>query len=457
MSIADRERCRKEVAKRLGVRVTVLDKMIAPKACPTGSDSAQGRAAIVEKLDPWHDAVDGAQLANEMQATVERFAVLPRGASKAIALWVLHSWAFEAFALSPILAFVAPTKRSGKSNALLVTAYMCPRGFLTTNPTAAAVFRLIERDQPTLIVDEVDKLIHRDSSAIDTFINGYIKRTATVIRCAGDDHEVREFSVWTPKAIALIGKPRPDTLHDRCIVIAMQPKLRHERVERRRDARLPDELLRLRQKALRWAQDNVGKLRGADPELPGELHDRAQDNWEPLLAISDLLGGDWPAKARKAALALSGSLDADTERLPVRLLDAMRADVLPNHPYDVIAGKEIEEQLLAESDSPWHEVTRGKPITAAKVARLLKPLGLAPKTHHDPRRCKSVRGYRVADFRAVFERYLGAPIDVQAPVPPCESVRVSETQAHQGKTADSKRQVVDSDLTLSKPEIARDT
>ena len=456
LSIPDRDRHREAVAKRLDIRPATVDKMVTGQMSEAKSEATQGRPAVIEQIEPWPDPVDGAALADEMAATVARFAVLPPGAATAVAMWVLHAWAFKSFTLSPILAFIAPTKRSGKSNALFVTGFMCPRRFMTANPTDAAAFRLIERDQPTLILDEVDKLIRRDSNAIDTLINGYQKEAATAIRCAGDDNDVRVFSVWTPKAVALIGKPRPDTLHDRCIVVEMQPKLRQESVERRRDAKLPGELLPIRRRAMRWANDNVATLRDSEPHLPDELHDRAQDNWEPLLAIADLVGGDWPMKARQAAVSLGGSLDADTERLPIRLLDALRAEGFgQHHSYVVITGTEIEELLLVEPDSPWHEVNHGKPITATKVAHLLKPLGLSPKPRHDSGRGKSVRGYRVADFERAFERYLDstdAMVD-----PPSRSVRVLEAQAQQAETADSQCQVTDTDLTLSIPEVVNET
>jgi hypothetical protein len=39
-------------------------------------------------------------------------------------------------------------------------------------------------------------------------------------------------------------------------------------------------------------------------ELPYELTDRAQDAWEPLVAIADLAGDGWPAIARAAAIKL---------------------------------------------------------------------------------------------------------------------------------------------------------
>jgi len=51
--------------------------------------------------------------------------------------------------------------------------------------------------------------------------------------------------------------------------------------------------------ATSWQQ-----LGDAYPELPDGLSDRQGDAWEPLLAIADAAGGDWPAHARAAAVAL---------------------------------------------------------------------------------------------------------------------------------------------------------
>ena len=115
-----------------------------------------------------------------------------------------------------------------------------------------------------------------------------------------------------PKAIALIGN-LPETLEDRSIVIPMRRKARHEKVARMRHAQLFKELEPLRRMAARWAKDNLEGLRDADPPLPEELHDRAADNWGPLVAIADLSGGVWPKEARDAVRSLSGGDDDDDD------------------------------------------------------------------------------------------------------------------------------------------------
>jgi hypothetical protein len=57
--------------------------------------------------------------------------------------------------------------------------------------------------------------------------------------------------------------------------------------------------------------DHVSALTAADPEVPESLNDRAADNWRPLLAIADTIGGPWPSEARAATLALDGEKPND--------------------------------------------------------------------------------------------------------------------------------------------------
>jgi hypothetical protein len=74
------------------------------------------------------------------------------------------------------------------------------------------------------------------------------------LRLVGDNHEPKEFSTWSAKAIASIGK-LSGTLRDRAIIVPMNRKKPGERVAKLRD-RDTDAFLQLRRKARRWADDN---------------------------------------------------------------------------------------------------------------------------------------------------------------------------------------------------------
>ena len=118
--------------------------------------------------------------------------------------------------------------------------------------------------------------------------SGHTRDLAFVIRnvAVGDDHEPRRFSTWGAKAIALIGK-LPDTLADRSIEVRLKRKLPGESVEKVRHAD-PELFHSLAQRCARWAADHIDQIRAARPSMPEALNDRAQDSWEPLIAIAEL-------------------------------------------------------------------------------------------------------------------------------------------------------------------------
>ena len=118
------------------------------------------------------------------------------------------------------------------------------------------------------------------------------------------------------------GRKLPDTTLSRSIIVEMRRKRPGDNAEHFRsidDAGLAE----LRQRALRWANDNGEKLDGAEPDMPPGFDNRLGDNWRLLLAIADFAGGDWPDKARKAAVKLSKV--ADTTSIGVQVLTAIKA------------------------------------------------------------------------------------------------------------------------------------
>src|SRR5438034_7542742 len=63
----------------------------------------------------------------------------------------------------------------------------------------------------------------------------------------------------------------------------------------------------LKQQCLRFVTDHAAEIASSRPQIPPALNDRAADIWEPLLALADLAGGDWPELARQAAIGLSAT------------------------------------------------------------------------------------------------------------------------------------------------------
>jgi putative DNA primase/helicase len=404
-----REAAVRALGKKLQAPAKLVDAAFVSLRAGGQDGSHQGGTVELVTPEPWHEEVDGAGLLDHLVATITRYLVLDRHAVVAVALWALHAHAFEAARITPRLAITSPVKRCAKTLLLEILEHLVPRPLNVANVTAAAVFRGVEQYRPTLLVDEADTFLG-DKDELRGILNSGHRCNGRVLRTVGDQHEIRAFSTFAPVAIAMIGR-LPDTLADRSIPVSMRRKRRDEDVEVFRGDR-SGQLEALRCQATRWALDHWDGLAGADPEVPAQLHDREADNWRPLLAIADAAGGEWPAKAREAAGAMSASAAADSEDAPgVLLLGDLRAI------FDAEGGGALfTDRLLARlhdrQDRPWAEWRKDKPLTAVQLARLLRPFGIRPKQVRIGE--TSMKGYERTAFEDAFARYL-PPLDPKHP------------------------------------------
>jgi hypothetical protein len=217
------------------------------------------------------------------------------------------------------------------------------------------------------------------------------------------DHQPKRFSTWAPKVIASIGK-LAETVMDRSVVIPMKRKLPGERVEKLRNPAKSEAFAVLRGRLARWAADNGPKLAGADdPAVPPGLHDRAADNWTTLIAIAEVLGGDWPRKAREAATALSGETQTDADSTRALLLEDIQT-LFKERAVDRLKSADITGYLGNLEHRPWPEWKAGKPMTQAQLARQLAHFGIVPiEMRIDGRK---ERGYIKTLFDDAFARYV---------------------------------------------------
>ena len=401
LSPIDYDQCRIQNAEAWGIRLSTLDAEVH-KRRPQDNESNGGTILPVD-VEPWPNAVDGATLLDAIRGVFTRYVVLPDGAAVTLALWVLHTFALDAADASPMLAVTSAEKRSAKTLLLEILAVLVRKAIPASNLTSSVLFRTIESFKPTLLIDEADSFL-RDNEELRGVLNsGHRRGTAFVLRNVGDDHTPTMFSTFCCKAIAAIGK-LPGTIEDRCIPIPMKRKGRTEKVERMRYRNLAPETADLKRQAARWAADNIGVLKVADPPTPETLNDRAGDSWRPLLAIADCAGGKWPEVARQAALRLSGG-DVDDSSVGVQLLTDIK-DIFERERTDKLSSETIVEELVKLEERPWVEWGKSqKPMSKPQLARVLQRYGLKPKKIRLGEITK--QGYDVYQFSDAFGRYVG--------------------------------------------------
>ena len=124
----------------------------------------------------------------------------------------------------------------------------------------------------------------------------------------------------------------------------------------------------------------------------------------PLLSIADIAGGEWPARARTAAVALSGSDADDAESLKVQLLVDIRA-IFQNVSEDRITTKDLLARLHDMEDRPWNDYRRGKAITARQIGVMLRSFKIVASSRRFADG-NNAKGYLKTAFEEAFSRYL---------------------------------------------------
>ncbi len=402
MPVVQYERLRTTAATTLGIRAAVLDKLVA---ADRKAETSNG--LIFDEVDPHAEPVNGAALLNEIKATVKRFIVCKDDTATAVTLWIAATWFVDVAQVAPIAMITAPEMRCGKSQLLSFMGKLSFRPLQAAGISSAAVFRTVEKYSPTLFIDEADAFM-KDNEEMRLVLNsGHTRDSAFIIRTEGDNHEPKRFSTWGFKAIAGISASKiAGTLTDRSLVLELRRKLDHEQVDRLRYCD-PALFTRLSSMLARFAEDNREALRECRPVLPGQLNDRQQDNWEPLLAIATVAGGHWLDTATKAALSISGT-SAPTVSTSIELLQDIK-QAFEECKVDRISTVDLLAALFDDTEAPWLTYNRGgKPMTARQLAGRLREFGVHSTTLRIGTGMS--KGYSLTQFEDAFSRYLSANV-----------------------------------------------
>ena len=353
--------------------------------------------------------VDGAVLLDQLHAVLTRYVIFPSPeAADAVTLWIAATHAQPAWAHAPRLVIRAPEKRCGKSRLLDTVEGTCHNPLITVNASPAAVYRAIGSDRPpTLLVDEADTIFGGKNADSNEDLRGLLnaghQRNRPAIRWDNNTHQLEKIPTFAMAALAGIGA-MPDTIEDRAVVIRMRRRAPGESVKPFRHRRDRPALSDVAAQLAEWVTAHLPELERAEPVMP--LEDRAADTWEPLIAIADLAGGDWPDRARHAAEVLNAERDGNTVSSDrIRLLSDCRTAFGNN---DAIPTGVLLERLKADPEAPWAEHgTTG--LTAMKLGVLLREYDIRSDTIRFSPPTGQAKGYRRDTFIDAWERYCPDP------------------------------------------------
>jgi hypothetical protein len=332
-----------------------------------------------------------------------------------LVLWAAHCWLTDCWEYTPRLLFVSPEASCGKTRALTVLKNLVPRPDHTADLTAAGLYTSIDRSlmskggRPTILHDEFDAVFGTTeerkvrNEEMRKLINAGHDRNATVGRKVG--RETKSFQLYTPMALA--GKMSvfdvPETIRSRSIIIPMQRRLPHEKVERWNRHIHVAEAEQLRWMLRYWVElihgDALHYVGPDHPMMPNGIEDRDADCWEPLLATGELAGGHWPERARVAAIAAVAASGVKTvPSQGIQLLEDIKAVFDKDPRADRLLTETLLEQLRGLAP-------RWRTLDPMRLARLLSGYGVKPREFRVGKG-QVRRGYRREWFEDAWTRYV---------------------------------------------------
>jgi Protein of unknown function (DUF3631) len=392
-----------------------MSKRFSPEAIRYLADEVKW--LLLEGGSYWDAPNLGANVLDLLQGFASRFLSLPNEhAYTAHTLWCAHVLLMPCWEHTPRLLFVSPEAGCGKTRALIVTKHLVPRADHVADLAPAALCHSIDEamelkgGRPTILFDEFDTVFgtaengnRKQNEDMRRLINAGHDRSERVARKIGKT--TKRFQVFSPMALA--GKMAiydvPETIRTRSITIPMQRRKSGEEIERwtRRESAV--EAAPLRRLLQCWAElvhpYALEYVRPGHPVLPKEVEDRDADCWEPLLAVAQIAGGDWPERARVAAVAhVAQDGVKTTPSEGIELLSDIKS-IFDKRQVKAIFATELLDELT-KLDSRWRR------FDGRKLARSLHSYGMH-ETNRDQRINGVIRkGYRAEYFEDAWSRYL---------------------------------------------------
>jgi hypothetical protein len=351
---------------------------------------------------------DPTLILNDIYAFLGRFVAYPSDEARiAHTLWIAHAHIMEAWESTPRMAFLSPEPASGKTRALEITETLVPRPVEAVNVSPSYLFRKVadENGAPTILFDEIDTVFGpkaKDNEEIRGLLNAGHRRGAVAGRCVvrGNVVSTEEIPAYCAVALAGLGD-LPDTILTRSVIIRMRRRAPGERVEAYRRRLHLAKGNALRDRLATWAKSVCKDMTEAWPEMPAGIEDRDADVWEPLLAMADAAGGDWPARARDAAVSLVSASKESTPSLGIRLLADLRT--VFGDDRAALSTQDILTELHDMEEAPWADL-RGKPLNERGLASKLRNYGIKRKQIRVGE--WTGKGYSREDLHDAWTRYL---------------------------------------------------
>ena len=210
-------------------------------------------------------------LLREVEAYIFRYLDVSHGFRKCAGYYILFTWLYDRFSTLPYLRSLGDTG-TGKSRGLDVIGGLCYKPTMVSGCiTPAPIYRMLNRWNGTMILDEADLQNSDEYSEVIKILNCGFERGRPVIRAVKDNPDKLQFlPTFGPKVFATRKRFKDPALEARCLTEIMVETTRDD-IPATLTSKFYKEQAELRNKLLLFRLRNYEKI-NPEEAIPLNLH-----------------------------------------------------------------------------------------------------------------------------------------------------------------------------------------
>ncbi len=391
------------------------DERDAKAAQPPPPAAPQGGAAHVFD-DPKHDP------ATLIEMLARQYLVMEPHVRVIYVVWIVATHIYDQFRIAPRVLLTSEEPNAGKTTALEFARCLIFRANVESAGTAAAIRDHLNWGPGSIALDETDLQEPAARQALLLLWNLGHTRGAKRSMMAGGQKKL--FNLYAPMIAAGLGDVLGRAQLSRTFKLRMHPYAAEEKPEfdwwaPASEGPNSDED---RKKAFDTFYDYLRHCAATwklnlQPPMPPGIMRRSADNLRSLFAVADACGGEWPRRAREAAVVLLGEMSAEQPSVLIlshglTLFERFETDTLEINHFN----RELRNFGAPEFDWNAYRGASGldnypHPITISEQGRLLTSAGVKSHTKWAPGVTRARRGpgdcqrvYKSAEFAEALRR-----------------------------------------------------
>jgi hypothetical protein len=411
---------RTQIVRQVAKAVAVTAKDLLAAVTPPEANGANREVNLVDETTPWDGPVDGIELFREIYSLFGRVMWMSDSARLTITFWLIASYTFKAYRKFPYLRIKSADKNCGKSTLVDLVSELVFNPLIATDVSPAALYRVVEKFTPTLLLDEFDNA--EQIRELTQLLNAGYDNNRAALRYNMDKDCAERFRTYCPKVISSI-KRITDTTESRCLPIDLQrvPADAENKLVELCDIN-PEFFQIIKRKILAWLEDHLPEIKECRPIRPDWLHTRDWDMWRPCYVIGEVLGKEGTEWVKQAATGVFGDYVVE-QSLAIEILAHLRDAAKEPHIFIepkkgkiFLPSEGLVEFCNGDLEASWADWVKGdqKGLTVHRLAKELRQ-HFKVRSERTGYQNKDVRGYWLKKLEPYFTSFL-------PPEPPPEDV-----------------------------------